>query len=270
MAAHVAFAQALSFARDLRAAYDGALLREQELLRANERLGKAHQQALRWALDLRRTKGRLQHAILNSLFGLSTALEGRTACMHAHGARVARLARRLALHAGLPRMAAETIANAGLLHDLGLIALSEQILSKPGPLTGSEWDIVRGHPLTGAQILAPLEFFADGAVIVLHHHERQDGSGYPDGLRGDSIPVGARVVAIADVYDALVSDRPYRPRLTPEAAIEHLREEAGRRLDTRLTALFIELLEGDALGLDTGDREPGRPGLSDGAAADAV
>ena len=241
--AQVALSQALSFARDLRAAYEGALAREQELARANDRLLKAHHQSLGWALDLRRAHCQLQHAILQALVGLSRAVEFKIDGARGHGARVARLTRQLALHAGLPPVTAEMIANAGLLHDLGKVAVPEQILSKPGPLAADEREIVCGHPLTGAQILAPLDFFADGAVIVLHHHERQDGSGYPDGLRGEAIPVGARVVAIADVYDALTSDRPYRRRLTARAAIEHLRQEAGGRLDARLTALFIQMIE---------------------------
>ena len=87
---------------------------------------------------------------------------------------------------------------------------------------------MRRHPIVGAQIVAPLEFFADGAVIVRHHHERHDGSGYPDGLRGELIPLGARIVAVADVYDALTSDRPYRPRLARADVVRHLEAEAGR------------------------------------------
>jgi len=102
---------------------------------------------------------------------------------------------------------------AGLLHDLGKIAIPESVLRKTGPLSEEEWAVMRRHPIVGAQIVAPLEFFADGAVIVRHHHERQDGSGYPDGLRGELIPLGARIVAVADVYDAFTSDRPYRPRV---------------------------------------------------------
>ncbi len=128
----------------------------------------------------------------------------------------------MALGAGLSAAAADTIAQAGLLHDLGKISIPEHVLRKPGPLTPEEWAVMRQHPVVGAQIVAPLEFFADGAIIVRHHHERHDGTGYPDGLRGDLIPLGSRIVAVADVYDALTSDRPYRERLT--------REEAGWRL----------------------------------------
>jgi HD-GYP domain-containing protein (c-di-GMP phosphodiesterase class II) len=98
---------------------------------------------------------------------------------------------------------------------------------------------MRRHPLTGAQIVAPLEFFADGALIVRHHHERQDGSGYPDGLAGETIPIGARIVAIADVYDAFTSERPYRGALSHGETQERMVSEADRTLDGRLVGIFF-------------------------------
>jgi putative two-component system response regulator len=115
------------------------------------------------------------------------------------------------------------------------------VLRKAGPLTDEEWELMRQHPLTGARILAPLEFFADGMLIVRHHHERFDGSGYPDGLQGKDIPVGARIVAVVDVYDALTSDRAYRRALPHAAAADRLRRDAERTLDGELVALFLEL-----------------------------
>jgi len=103
---------------------------------------------------------------------------------------------------------------------------------------------MRQHPVTGAQIVAPLEFFDEGAVILRHHHERLDGSGYPDGLAGDGIPLGARIVAVADVYDALTSGRPYRASLSQPDAIEILRDQAGRTLDERLVAFCVDVVGG--------------------------
>jgi HD-GYP domain-containing protein (c-di-GMP phosphodiesterase class II) len=103
---------------------------------------------------------------------------------------------------------------------------------------------MRRHPVTSAQIVAPLEFFDEGAIILRHHHERYDGSGYPDGLQGETIPVGARIVAIADVYDALTSDRPYRARLPHAEAVRHLLEEGGRTLDQHLVRIFLDLFGG--------------------------
>ena len=100
---------------------------------------------------------------------------------------------------------------------------------------------MRRHPLIGAQIVSPFEFFAAGALAIRHHHERLDGSGYPDGLAGEAIPIGARIVAVADVYDALTSDRPYRAALSRDAALEYLTGQARRTLDGSVVAVFVEL-----------------------------
>ena len=241
MAGHVALSQALSYARDLKCAYEVARTRERELVQANDRLRKGYEQSLQYAVDLKTTYRRLQRAIFQSLCGLANALEAKDAYTRGHSVRVSQLARQLALRAGLLQPAAETIAQAALLHDIGKIGVPEAILRKPGLLTTEEWEIMRRHPVTGAQIVAPLEFFDQGAVILRHHHERLDGSGYPDGLTGDGIPLGARIVAVADVYDALTSDRPYRPSLPRADAIGTLRNEAGRTLDERLVALCVDV-----------------------------
>jgi putative nucleotidyltransferase with HDIG domain len=245
MAGSVGLSQALSYARDLKALYETSRARERELAQTQERLRCAYEQSLHYAVDLRKTYRRLQGAVFQSLLGLANALEAKDPYTRGHSERVAGLARRLALAAGLSPADADTIARAGLLHDLGKIGIPEGVLRKPGPLSLEEWGTMRQHPLVGAQIVAPLEFFADGAVIVRHHHERHDGSGYPDGLRGELIPLGARVVAVADVYDALTSDRPYRARLTRTEAVRRLEEEAGRTLDAHLTAICIRVT-GDA------------------------
>lgn len=250
MAGHVALAQALSYARDLRALHQTAEAREGALAQANARLRAAHRQALRYAEDLKKTHRHVERVFLHSLQALANALEARDEHTRGHSERVAELARRLALAAGLPAPVAELVAQAARLHDLGKIGIPESVLRKPGPLTPGEWEVMRSHPLTGARILAPLEFFGEGACIVRHHHERQDGSGYPDGLRGENVPLGARIVAVADVYDALTSDRPYRPGLSHEAALGRLRREAGRTLDGDLVTLFLRLV---------GDAPPDRP-----------
>ena len=242
MAGHVALAQALSYARDFKALQLASRARERELGQANARLRAAHRQALRYAEDLKKTHGRVERVFLHSLLALANALEARDEYTRGHSDRVAMLARQLALSAGLPAPLAELVAQAARLHDLGKIGIPEAVLGKPSPLTAAEWEMMRGHPLTGARILAPLEFFVEGTSIVRHHHERQDGSGYPDGLSGDSIPLGARIVAVADVYDALTSDRPYRPRLSHEEAVRRLRRESGGTLDGDLVTLFVDLI----------------------------
>jgi HD-GYP domain-containing protein (c-di-GMP phosphodiesterase class II) len=245
MAGSVGLSQALSYARDLKSLYETSRAREQELERAQERLRHAYAQSRQYAVDLRKTYRRLQHAIFQSLLGLANALEAKDPYTRGHSERVATLARRVALAAGVSPSGADTIAQAGLLHDLGKIGIPEQVLRKPGPLDAEEWAVMRRHPIVGAQIVAPLEFFADGAIIVRHPHERHDGSGYPDGLRGELIPLGSRIVAVADVYDALTSDRPYRSRLTRDETVRRLEAEAGRTLDAHLTTLCIQVT-GDA------------------------
>jgi len=241
MSGDVALSQALTYARDLRSLYEASQAREQELAEANRRLRAGHRQSLRYASDLKQTYARLEHTFLHSLRALANAIEARDPYTRGHSERVACWARRLALADGLPGAVAETIAQAGLLHDLGKIGVPELVLRKPGPLDDAEWELMRQHPLTGSRILAPLAFFGEGTEIVRSHHERQDGSGYPDGLSGETIPRGARIVAVADVYDALRSDRPYRPGLAHDEVIRRLRQEAGRTLDPALIALFIDL-----------------------------
>jgi HD-GYP domain-containing protein (c-di-GMP phosphodiesterase class II) len=254
MAGHVTLAQALSYARDLKALHRESQSRQRELEETNRELRRATRQAQQAAVDLRKTYRRLQRSFFQSLIGLANALEAKDPYTRGHSERVAGWARALGLAAGLSDAAAETVAQAGLLHDLGKIGIPEAILRKPGALSPEEWELMRSHPLTGAQILAPLEFFEDGAVIVRHHHERLDGSGYPDCLAGAAIPVGARIVAIADVYDALTSDRPYRGALPAGEAIRQLRSQGGRGLDGELVECFVDVLCSTA----TGDASPER------------
>jgi len=261
MAGDVALSQALSYARDLKSAFEVAHARECELAQANDRLRRGYQQSLQYAVDLKKTYRRLQRAILQSLLGLANALEAKDAYTCGHSTRVARLAQQMARESGVPPHVTETIGQAALLHDLGKIGVPESILRKPGPLTAEEWEIMRRHPVTGAQIVAPLEFFDEGAIIVRHHHERLDGSGYPDGLTGDMIPLGARIVAVADTYDALTSGRPYRAGLSSAEAIRVLRAEGGRTLDGQLVRLLVDIVgQCPSPDCDPGLREGGSRG----------
>jgi putative nucleotidyltransferase with HDIG domain len=241
VAGDVELLQALCYARDLKAVYEVTRRREQVLSVAYQHLRSAHHQALRYAEDLRRLYHGMQRAILQSLLGLASALEAKDPYTHGHSRRVAGLARRLALEVGFSDSSARLVAQAGLLHDIGKIGIPEAVLRKPGPLTEQEWVIMRSHPVVGARIVAPLEFFSEGASMIRHHHERVDGSGYPDGLRAGQIPIGARIVAVADVYDALTSDRPYRDRLAQSDALAQLERWAGQTLDPDLVSAFLAL-----------------------------
>ena len=203
------------------------------------RLQASYQQALVYAREVRQLYARLQHASLQGLEGLANALEAKDAYTRGHSERVGEWAKRVALALGFGRHDAEVIGQAGRLHDIGKIGVPEQILRKAGPLAPDEWEVMRRHPVIGAQIVSPFEFFAGGALVVRHHHERCDGSGYPDGLTGPSIPPGARIVAVVDVYDALTSARPYRTSLSPCDAAGELRRQAGHTLDGEIVEVFL-------------------------------
>ncbi|HEU5322908.1 MAG TPA: HD-GYP domain-containing protein [Methylomirabilota bacterium] len=209
------------------------------------RLSAAYQQSLRYAEDVRRLYQHLQRAICQSLLGLANALEAKDPYTRGHSERVAALARRVGAVLGLGPEEMGAVGHAGLLHDIGKIGVPETVLRKAGPLEPDEWALMRQHPVIGAQIVAPFEFLAAGAVAIRHHHERYDGSGYPDGLAGKIIPLGARIVAVADVYDALTSDRPYRPALPRAVALGHLAMEAGRTLDEDVVAALLGVLRLD-------------------------
>ena len=213
----------------------------EEAAAAHRRLAAAYQQSLRYAADIRHLYQQLQRAISQSLIGLANALEAKDPYTRGHSERVGALGRRIALALGLPADEAATVSQAGLLHDIGKIGVPEAVLLKRGSLDGDEWALMRRHPLIGAQIVAPFEFFAAGALLIRHHHERLDGSGYPDGLAGTAIPLGSRIVAVADVWDALTSDRPYRGALPVPKARAYLREQAGRTLDPGVVATFLDL-----------------------------
>jgi len=214
-----------------------------DLSDAYRRLNAAYQQALRYAEDVRTLYQQLQRGIYQSLLGLANALEAKDVYTRGHSERVGTSSRRLALALGLSAPEAEIVARAGLLHDIGKIGVPETVLRKAGPLTSEEWALMRRHPLIGAQIVAPFEFFTAGATVIRHHHERVDGSGYPDGLAGDAIPVGARIVAVADVYDALTSDRPYRQAMSNADARAFLRTQAGVGLDGEMVDAFNGLID---------------------------
>jgi diguanylate cyclase (GGDEF)-like protein len=154
---------------------------------------------------------------------------------------IAMVATSIARQLGLPDQEVERIRVASLLHDIGKLAVPEEILEKPGPLTPSEWQSVTQHPRVGQLILDQVTSFREAGTIILHHHERFSGHGYPYGLRGTDIPLGARIVAIADAYDAMREDRPYKKGMSHEAAVRELRRHAGTQFDPQLVEAFCDL-----------------------------
>jgi putative nucleotidyltransferase with HDIG domain len=206
------------------------------------RLEAAYRQSLRYAEDVRRLYRQQQRSICQSLLALANALEAKDSYTRGHSERVAQLGRRIAAELGLDADQVSAVGEAGLLHDIGKIGVPEPTLQKSGPLTDEEWQAMRRHPVVGAQIVSPFECFARSTVLIRHHHERWDGSGYPDGLTGPAIPLGARIVAVADVFDALTSRRPYRAAIPRDAALAELLDEAGRALDPDVVRTSVQLL----------------------------
>jgi response regulator RpfG family c-di-GMP phosphodiesterase len=181
--------------------------------------------------ELRRERARLERLSVATLEALVNALEAKDPYMRGHSARIADLSATIAAEIGLPDDDVDRIRTAGRLHDIGKIGTREAVLLRHGPLTPEEFAHVKQHVLTAAQILSPLTHLAEAVADIRGHHERWDGTGYPDGLRGTDIPIGARIIAAAEVYDALTTSRPYQEKLEPEAAVARLNELAGTALD---------------------------------------
>ena len=171
---------------------------------------------------------------------LANAVEAKDPKTEHHCSRLAHAAVAVARSLELSEDLVEAIGYGAVLHDIGKIGVAERILLKTEALTEEEWVEMRRHPVIGATIIEPLQIGRLAAPIVRHHHERWDGKGYPDGLRGAAIPVGARIVAVADAFDAMTHDRPYREALSVEEAVEQLVTGRGHQFDGDAVILFVE------------------------------
>ncbi len=176
------------------------------------------------------------------LTALARAVETKDLGTYGHSMRVCGYAELIAEHMGLPGSDREDLRAAAMLHDIGKIGISDVILGKPGPLSDAEMATVRKHPENGVEILRPLPHYASLLPVILHHHEHLDGSGYPLGLRGSAIPLLARIISVADTYDAIVSDRPYRKAASHEEAVAELARMAGKQFDPGVVSVFIDVL----------------------------
>src|SRR5882762_2231111 len=175
------------------------------------------------------------------LLALVTMLQRRDAETYEHSRRVARFSLRLARELSLDRVEMESLALGALLHDIGKIRVPDAILHKPDKLTPKEWLRMRNHPLYGQQILSGIKFLKRASRVVVQHHEKWDGSGYPWGLAGKEIDRNARIFAVTDAFDAMTSDRVYRAGLTYEAAVTELNEAAGTHFDPRVVEAFCSI-----------------------------
>ncbi len=180
-----------------------------------------------------------------TIAALSATIDAKDHYTRGHSDRVMEYAIAIAEALELPEDALETIRFAGLLHDIGKIGVSEAILLKPAKLSAEEFEVIKTHSVLGASIVEQIDFLNKLTPIILHHHERYSGGGYPDGLRGDDIPLLARILSVADSYEAMTSERAYRPALTKEQAIQELTRCSGEQFDPMIVEIFLRILEAE-------------------------
>ena len=162
------------------------------------------------------------------LCALALSIEGKDPYTEGHCERLSHYSVELGKRMGLPEEQLVALRRAGIVHDIGKVAVPDAVLLKPGRLTSQEMDIIRQHPIVGERICAPLNSFRGVLPIIRHHHEKLDGTGYPDGLKGEAIPLGARILTIVDVFDALTTERPYKSALSREDALQVMQDEVNR------------------------------------------
>lgn len=184
----------------------------------------------------------LQRAYYDTLSALTQAIDAKDSYTHGHSERVTKYSVELAIALGLEKKIIENIRLAGMLHDIGKIGIPETILNKPGRLTDAEFDVIKAHPELGVRILARVEFLEPLIPLIRHHHERFDGHGYPGSIDSHNIPYGARLIAIADTYDAMTSDRPYRKAMDMETALAELVRCRKTQFDPDLVDVFVEMM----------------------------
>ncbi len=182
---------------------------------------------------------------LEGIVSLVLSVDEKDPVTEGHCTRLERLAIVTGERLGLPAQELVDLSYAAYLHDIGKIKVADEILNKQSELTDCEWKEMKRHPDFGAEILEEKDFLRGAAEVVRAHHERYDGSGYPRGLQGDEIPVGARVVAVVDAYDAIIAARPYQRALAKQEAIEELKRGAGTQFDPRVVRAFLEVIGGN-------------------------
>jgi len=183
----------------------------------------------------------IQRHYLETVRSLVAAIDAKDSYTKSHQERVVMFAMLLGAELGLSAGEIDVLRQAAVLHDIGKIGVPEQILRKPEHLISEEFDIIRQHPVIGAEIISPVRFLSEVVQIVLHHHERFDGTGYPDGLKGAEIPLGARILAVADAVDAMLSDRPYARARTVAEVREELRRCSGTQFDPQLVKIALKI-----------------------------
>jgi HD-GYP domain-containing protein (c-di-GMP phosphodiesterase class II) len=235
-------AQSAEAMRNVQRLYDAERERARELEVTRVQM-LAYADDLRTAFAAERARrAELERAYVETVRVLACAIEARDPYTGGHVDRVATYSTAIGRELGWKEEVLRALEIGGLLHDIGKIGVADAILRKSGPLDEDEWRLMRQHPTIGASLVGNLAALQPAVPAVLHHHERIDGTGYPAGLVGEAIPEVARIVAVADAFDAMVTDRPYRRGLDLEMAIEELSRCSGTQLDPEFTGAFLELL----------------------------
>jgi len=186
---------------------------------------------------------KMRKMYLEIIRALAAAIDTKDPYTKGHSERVTQTSVDLARELSLPEREIDNIEYAALLHDIGKIGIDERILGKNDGLTSEEFKRIEEHTIMGAKIIKPVEFLKDSYKAIYHHHERYDGDGYPDGLKGEDIPISARIIAVADAYDAMGSDRPYRKKLKQDKIMKELTEQSGKQFDPEVVRALISVLD---------------------------
>jgi putative nucleotidyltransferase with HDIG domain len=220
---------------------DGLKENNTSLQKQNLLLAKRIEESTR---NLTRLYEDLRSIYMRTIKALAQAIEARDHYTHSHSENVAKIAVSIAAELGLSSVEIETVREACELHDLGKIGIEDAVLLKPASLTPQEWEQIKKHPITGAQILEPLTFLNDVIDLVRQHHEHYDGTGYPEGRKGEDILLGARIIHIADAYEAMRSARSYRKTpLTKEAAVAEIVKNRGTQFDPKVVDAFLKVVD---------------------------
>jgi putative two-component system response regulator len=245
----------------LEASVQRALRRRAELMEERGASRILKEEVVKLAADLAQERTRVEGLAVATLEALVKVSEAQDPWFAGHSLRVAQLAASIAAESGRNDEEVEQVRQAGRLHDIGMIAVPEGLQSKEGSLMPAEFELIKRHPIVGAQILAPLPHLAQVGAFVRSHHERWDGKGYPDGLAGESIPWGARLIGGAEIYDALTTARPYREQLSPELAVERMQELTGSVLAPEVLRAISAVVERGRALIFVGDERGKEPVL---------
>jgi len=185
----------------------------------------------------------MKDVYIGTINALARAIDARDPYNRGHTDRVTRYAVQIARNMGLNSLLIENIRFASLIHDIGKIAIPDHILQKKDPLTKAEWEVIKEHSQKGEELISGIEFLDRVAPLVLYHHESFDGRGYPEGLKGEEIPIGARIITVADAYDAMTSDRPYKMGFDKDEAVKELKKNSGTQFDPEVVRVMMKILE---------------------------